>query len=49
MSFDINFLRITMTVISFVVFAGVIFFAVHPQNRRRFEQAAQLPPDEAGQ
>jgi len=49
MSFDIEFLRITMTVVSFVVFAGVIAFALHPHNRRRFEQAAQLPPDEAGQ
>jgi len=49
MNFDINFLRIAMTVISFVVFAGVIFFAVHPRNRSRFERAAQLPPDEAGQ
>ena len=49
MNFDFNFLRITMTVVSFLVFAGVIAFAVLPQNRRRFERAAQLPPDEAGQ
>ena len=49
MSFDLNFLRIAMTVVSFLVFAGVVAFAIHPHNRRRFEQAAQLPPDEAGQ
>ena len=49
MNFDVNLLRITMTVVSFLVFAGVIVFAIHPVNRRRFDAAAQLPPDEAGQ
>jgi len=45
---DINLLREAMTVISFGVFIGIIVFAIHPINRRRFERAAQLPPDEAG-
>ena len=49
MDFDITFLREAMTVVSFVVFIGIVWFAVHPINRRRFEEAAQLPPDEAGQ
>jgi cytochrome c oxidase cbb3-type subunit 4 len=48
MSFDIDLLRETMTVVSFVVFAGIIAFALHPRNRKRFDAAAQLPPDELG-
>ena len=46
--FNINLLREAMTVISFLVFAGIVAFAVHPRNRARFDAAAQLPPDEDG-
>ena len=49
MSFDFNFLRIAMTVISFAVFIGILVFTVHPVNRGRFDAAAKLPPDENGQ
>jgi cytochrome c oxidase cbb3-type subunit 4 len=45
---DINLLRICVTVASFLVFLGVMAYAVHPANRRRFERAAQLPFDEEG-
>jgi cytochrome c oxidase cbb3-type subunit 4 len=45
---DINLLREVMTVVSFAVFVGIVIFAIHPANRRRFDEAAQLPPDEAG-
>jgi len=46
---DINLLRVAMTVISFAAFLGVVVFAVHPRNARRFEEAARLPLDEEGQ
>jgi len=49
MNIDFTFLREAMTVISFAAFLGIVWFAVHPINRRRFDEAAKLPPDEAGQ
>ena len=49
MNFDFNLLRIAMTVISFVVFIGILVFTVHPASGRRFDAAAELPPDENGQ
>ena len=48
MNIDVTLLREAMTVVSFGAFLGIVWFAVHPINRRRFEDAAQLPPDEAG-
>ena len=46
---DINLLREAVTVISFTAFLGVVWFAVHPGNGKRFEEAARLPLDEEGQ
>jgi cytochrome c oxidase cbb3-type subunit 4 len=40
---DVNLLREASTVLSFAVFVGVVWFAVHPGNRRRFDEAARLP------
>jgi cytochrome c oxidase cbb3-type subunit IV len=40
---DINTLRSVMTVVSFVVFLGIVAWAVSAKNKSRFEQAAQLP------
>jgi cytochrome c oxidase cbb3-type subunit IV len=45
---DINLLREAVTVASFAAFLGVVAFAVRPRNGKRFEEAAQLPPDEEG-
>ena len=45
---DINLLREAITVLSFTVFIGIVAFAIYPGNRKRFDRAAQLPPDEAG-
>ena len=45
----INLLREIVTVASFAVFMGIVAFAVHPRNKRRFEEAANLPLDEEGQ
>ena len=40
---DINLLRIAVTVVSFAVFLGIVWFAVNPRNRQRFDEAARLP------
>jgi cytochrome c oxidase cbb3-type subunit 4 len=42
---EINLLREAMTVVSFAAFIGVVAYALHPGNRRRFEEAARLPFD----
>ena len=49
MNLDVNLLREAITVASFLVFIGIVIFAVHPCNRQRFVRAAELPPDEQGQ
>jgi cytochrome c oxidase cbb3-type subunit 4 len=43
---DIILLREAMTVASFAAFLGIVWFAVSPRNRQRFEEAARLPLDE---
>lgn len=40
---DINFLRSGVTIISFVVFIGIVWWAWRARNAPRFEEAAQLP------
>ena len=40
---DINLLRIAVTVVSFAAFLGIVWFAVNPRNRQRFDEAARLP------
>ena len=40
---DIDLLREATTVISFLVFLGIVVFAVHPRNTVRFDEAARLP------
>jgi len=39
----INLLRIAVTVLSFAAFTGVVVYAVHPRNGKRFDEAARLP------
>ncbi len=36
-------LRSVMTVISLLVFVGIVFWAMSGRNKERFDQAAQLP------
>ena len=43
MTMDIDTVRQVVTVVSFLAFLGVIWFALHPGNKERFEEAAQLP------
>jgi cytochrome c oxidase cbb3-type subunit 4 len=45
---DINLLREASTVVSFGVFVGIIWFAAHPGNKKRFDEAARLPLEEEG-
>ena len=46
MSFDINTVRILVTVVSFAAFLVIIAYAASPANRARFEEAARLPLDD---
>ena len=43
MTMDVNILREAVTVASFAAFLGIVAFAVHPGNRKRFDAAAELP------
>jgi len=40
---DINDLRAAVTVISLLVFLGIVIWAWSRRNRERFDEAAQLP------
>lgn len=43
---DINDLRSAMTVVMFVVFLGIVFWAYSSKRKRAFDEAARLPFDE---
>jgi cytochrome c oxidase cbb3-type subunit 4 len=43
MEFDINSLRSLATVVSFVVFIGILVWAFSSRKSADFEQAAKLP------
>ena len=38
---DVNLLREAVTVLSFAAFMGVVAYAVHPRNGKRFDEAAR--------
>ncbi|MBS0501988.1 MAG: cbb3-type cytochrome c oxidase subunit 3 [Burkholderiaceae bacterium] len=40
---DINVLRGVITVVTFIVFVGIVVWAWSGRNRARFEEAARLP------
>jgi cytochrome c oxidase cbb3-type subunit IV len=40
---DVNDVRNLVTLLSFVIFAGIVTWAVSPRNRARFDEAQQLP------
>ena len=40
---DVNELRITVTVLSFIAFIGIVVWAWSRRNAARFDAAAQLP------
>jgi len=39
----VNDIRIAMTVVTFLTFIGIVWFAYSRHTRGRFEEAAQLP------
>lgn len=43
MEFDVNMLRSLVTVVSFLVFVGIIAWAYSRKNAADFEKAANLP------
>ena len=40
---DINDLRTIITTISFIIFAGIVYWAYSSRQRARFDEAANLP------
>ena len=40
---DINDLRVVVTVVSFIVFLGIVVWAYSRKRKRDFDEAAQLP------
>ena len=40
---DVNDLRIVVTVLSFVLFAGIVRWALAARNKPAFDEAQQLP------
>ena len=40
---DVNDLRIIITALSFAVFVGIVYWAYSSRQRKRFEEAANLP------
>ncbi|MFM7000632.1 MAG: cbb3-type cytochrome oxidase subunit 3 [Limnohabitans sp.] len=40
---DINTLRSIVTVVTFVIFLGIIWWAMSRRNQADFDEAAQLP------
>ncbi|HUL94942.1 MAG TPA: CcoQ/FixQ family Cbb3-type cytochrome c oxidase assembly chaperone [Usitatibacter sp.] len=49
MSLDMNTVRIVVTVVSFVTFLGIVWYALSGRNKEHFEQAARLPFEEGSE
>jgi len=45
---DLDVVRYAVTVLSFLIFAGIVAWALSPRNRASFEEARQLPFLESG-
>ena len=45
---DINDLRIVVTLLSFVLFAGILRWALSARNKPAFDEARQLPFIDSG-
>jgi cytochrome c oxidase cbb3-type subunit 4 len=45
---DINELRVAVTLLSFLIFAGIVRWALLARNRPAFDEAQQLPFIETG-
>ena len=45
---DVNALRIAVTLLSFVIFAGILRWALSARNKAAFDEAQQLPFIDSG-
>jgi len=45
---DVNDLRMAITTLSFILFAGIVVWALSARNRPSFDEAQQLPFLETG-
>lgn len=45
---DINDFRVIFTVVSFVTFTGIVFWAYSGRSKDGFDEAARLPFEEEG-
>jgi cytochrome c oxidase cbb3-type subunit 4 len=45
---DLDLVRYAVTVLSFVLFAGIVAWALSSRNRAAFDEAQQLPFIESG-
>jgi cytochrome c oxidase cbb3-type subunit 4 len=43
---DVNLLRILVTIVSFILFVGIVVWAWRKRNTTDFKEAANLPFDE---
>ena len=43
---DINIVREVATVVSFLTFLGILFYAVHPKTKPGFEEASRMVLDD---
>ena len=43
MTMELNELRTLITLLSFIVFAGIVFWAYSGRQKARFDEAANLP------
>jgi cytochrome c oxidase cbb3-type subunit 4 len=46
MDFDVNDLRSIMTVLTFLIFVGIVWWAYSDHRKTVYEEAAQLPLDD---
>ena len=44
--FDVNDLRVMVTLISFLVFIGICLWSFYPKNKDRFAKASRIPLDD---
>ncbi len=49
MDIDLSTLRSLVTLVSFVVFAGIVYWSWSNNNKARFEEAANIPFTDEGE
>jgi cytochrome c oxidase cbb3-type subunit 4 len=49
MDIDLNTLRSLVTLLSFFVFGGIVYWACSSENKARFDEAANIPFTDEGE